>query len=419
MDLITILNRIEKHKGFVYETGRFGGDADVGASDRIEIVVRPRKNSRAVCSKCDAPGPTYDHLPPRTFGFVPLWAFPVVFLYAMRRVNCPDCGVKVETVPWAAGKSPVTRSLALFLADWAKLLSWEATARRFGVNWHQVRTAVAWVVEWGIEHRDLSDVTAIGVDEIYHGGRKRCFTVVYQLCGNVRRLLYVGPKRDAAALEAFFDEMGDSWCANITHVCTDMWKAFRKPIENRLVNAMHILDRFHIVKLLNEAVDQVRRTENAALRKMGLELLTGLKYLFLKRPENLTERQGEKLMDVLCTPWLKTARAYLWKQKFQIFWEYTSPYWAKRYLDRWCKGAMRSRLEPIKKFVRTIRAHEDLILNWFIAKKQFSSGAVEGMNRKLKLVTRTAYGYRTPETMKIALFHALGALPEPERTHRF
>ena len=124
-------------------------------------------------------------------------------------------------------------------------------------------------------------------------------------------------------------------------------------------------------------------------------------------------------MGLLGKRWLRTVRAYLWKEKFQLFWEYTSPYWAQRYLRRWCKGAMRSRLEPLKKFVGTIRGHEELIMNWFRAKKMYSSGAVEGMNRKVNLVTRKAYGYRSYEVLKTALFHALGDLPIPEMTHRF
>jgi len=198
-----------------------------------------------------------------------------------------------------------------------------------------------------------------------------------------------------------------------------MWQAYLNAIKKHLAGAVHILDRFHIVKLLNEAVDKVRRQEASELRKQGLDLLKGLKYAFLKRPENLTRRQRESLQGIMNKRWLRTVRAYLWKEKFQLFWEYTSPYWAKRYLRRWCKGAMRSRLAPLKKFVGAMRAHEDLLMNWFRAKKLFSSGAVEGMNRKVNLITRKAYGYRRYDVLKIALFHTLGYLPEPEITHKF
>lgn len=417
MLITTVLNRIEKHKGFVFEMARLVQDAEVEA--RIEIPVRSRKNGRAICSGCDRAGPAYDRLPERRFQYVPLWGFAVVLVYALRRVECPRCGVKVEKVPWATGKSPVTRSLALFLADWAKVLSWQDVARRFRVNWHQVYASVRYVVGFGLEHRDLSGVTALGVDEIQFGHGQQYLTVVYQLCGDVRRLLFVGKNRDSAVFASFFEEMGEPWCAGITHVCSDMWKAYLKVIAEKIPKAVHILDRFHIVKLLNEAVDKVRREEARELRRQGVNLLKGLKYVFLKRPENLTAFQEEQLLGIMNKRWLRTVRAYLWKEKFQLFWEYDSPAWAQRYLRRWCKGAMRSRLAPLKVFVRTLRSHEALILNWFKAKKLYSSGAVEGMNRKINLVTRKAYGFRSYEVLKIALFHTLGHLPEPEMTHRF
>ncbi|MGQ9592542.1 MAG: helix-turn-helix domain-containing protein, partial [Planctomycetota bacterium] len=114
---------------------------------------------------CGRPAPGYDELPERAFESVPLWGIVVVFLYAMRRVDCPRCGVKVEKVPWANGKSPLTRSFSLFLAIRAKRLSWSEVARIFGTTWNRVFDAVRSVAEYGLAHRDLSGVTAIGIDE--------------------------------------------------------------------------------------------------------------------------------------------------------------------------------------------------------------------------------------------------------------
>jgi len=116
---------------------------------------------------------------------------------------------------------------------------------------------------------------------------------------------------------------------------------------------------------------------------------------------------------------LKTVRAYLLKEEFQLFWNYVSPYWAGKFLDRWCTRAMRSRIEPVKRVARTYRTHRPLILNWFAAKKQFSSGVVEGLNNKAKLTTKRAYGFSSLKTLQIALYHTLGDLPEPEIAHRF
>jgi len=416
MRLITILNRVVNYKRFVVKTVKVI-ETGVGEPE-IEFGISARKNSKPVCSGCGSDGTTYDHQAERRFQFVPLWGMAVHFTYAMRRVNCGGCGVKVERVPWADGKSPVCYSFKLYLAGWAKTLSWQEVAYRFGVNWYQVFEAVKFVVTWGLAHRDMSGVEAIGIDEIHQGKGQKYLTVVYQLCGPVRRLLFVGRGRKSEVLEGFFEQMGSDWCGSLKHICTDMWKAYLKAIKKYAPEAVHILDRFHVMKLLGDAVDKIRRKEARELNEHGIDLLKGMKYVFLKRPENLTESQEEDLHEVI-NKRLRTVRAYLWKEKFQLFWEYTMPYYAQRYLRRWCKGAMHSRLPEIKKFVKTVREHEPLIMNWFRAKKAFSCGAVEGLNRKINLVTRKSYGIRNPEVKEIALFHTLGHLPEPPITHKF
>jgi transposase len=147
-------------------------------------------------------------------------------------------------------------------------------------------------------------------------------------------------------------------------------------------------------------------------------VLKHARWCLLKRPENLTDRQEVKLAELLkCN--LKAVRSYLLREDFQRFWEYRSPAWASRFLRRWCTRTMRSKIEPMKKVARTLRAHEALILNWFRAQGTLSSGVVEGLNGKVKLTMRKSYGFRTSEAIELALYHSLGKLPEPESTHRF
>jgi len=167
---------------------------------------------------------------------------------------------------------------------------------------------------------------------------------------------------------------------------------------------------------------RLRRQPRAAARRLpadGYEpVLKHSRWCFLKRPEHLTDRQTVKLSELLQYN-LQSVRAYLQQGDFQRFWEYRSPHWAGRFLDEWCTRVMRSRIEPMKRVARSLRSHRELLLNWFRAKGTISAGVVEGMNNKVKLTMRKSYGFRTPEAIQIALSHNLGALPEPELTHRF
>ena len=138
----------------------------------------------------------------------------------------------------------------------------------------------------------------------------------------------------------------------------------------------------------------------------------------LKRRANLTRQQRFRLRDLLRYN-LRTARAYLLKEDFQQFWEYELPSWAGKFLDEWCCQVMRSRIEPKKKIARTLRSHRALILNYFRARKQHSSGVVEGLNNKAKLTMRKSYGFRTFHITETRLYHALGKLPKPDVAHRF
>lgn len=338
----------------------------------------------------------------------------------MRRVNCRTCGVKVEQVPWAEGKSPVTKPFALFLARWARRMSWKETAEAFCTTWDTVFRSVKQIVEYGMKHRNLNGITAIGVDEIQYGKGHQYLTLVYQINAGARRLLFVGKERKAKTLLRFFWGFGKERCEALEFVCSDMWRPYVKVITKKAVNALHILDRFHIVQNLNKAIDKIRAEEIKHLASEGYdqEVLKNTKYCFLKNERNLTDNQKTKLEDVLQYD-LKSVRAYLLKESFQLFWNYKDPRWAEWYLNKWCARAMRSRLEPIKKFVRMLRRHQPLIMNWFKAQKAYNSGIVEGMNRKINLVTRKSFGFRSFDVLTIALFHNMGELPEPNFTHRF
>jgi len=411
----TLLNHVEKHKRFVYGDGRLikSGDKPV-----IEVAVYPRKNSTAICSQCQRPAPGYDLLPVRQFQYVPLWGIAVVLLYAMRRVNCTKCGVKVEKVPWAHGKSPLTRSYSWFLCVWARRLPWDEVATLFGTTWNRVYAAVQWAVDYGLAHRDLSGIKALGIDEVAYKKGHKYLTVVYQIDQGVRRLLWIGRDRTEKTLDSFFDWFGKERSGLIGYVCTDMWEPYLKVVRQCAVNAINILDRFHIMSNMNKKLDEVRRWETKVLKAQGIEILKGSRWCFLKRPAKLTDKQCEKLKDLVGMN-LRSVKAYLMKEDFQRFWEYTYPANAAKFLHQWCRRAMASRIEPMREMARSLRSHEDLLLNWFKAKKLYSSGVVEGLNNKIKTTTKKSYGFRTYAVLEVQLYHTLGDLPLPKTTHKF
>ena len=413
----TILNRIEKQPGFVY--GKCTWSVHSG-HPALEITIRPKSDSRAICSGCDQKRPGYDSLRQRRFEYVPLWGILFFFLYAPRRVNCPACGVKVERMPWARGKCHLTTSYAWFLASWAKRLSWEEVSKVFHTSWDSVVRSVKMAVSWGLEHRNLNGITALGVDEICWRKQKDKFvTLVYQIDAGRRRLLWIGKNRTAKTFRSFFDWLGLERCRELRFVCSDMWKPYLRVIEEKASFAVNILDRFHIMRHMGKAIDKIRAQEARELKAKGEKpLLTGSRWCLLKQPRNLTDKQVDRLEDLLACN-LKTVRAYLLKEDFQRFWDYISPAWAGKFLDQWCKRTMRSRLKPMKKVAKMLRSHRTLLLNWFDAKRQIALGCVEGFNNKAKVITKRSYGFRSYDLLKIALYHTLGDLPMPKLSHKF
>lgn len=416
MRIITLLNKCQYLKSFVYQKEYL---ENKNSTEVLIVQIIPRKNSKPICSCCGKRKTIYDHQSQRDFEFVPIWGFKVFFRYKLRRVNCQDCGVKVEQIPWAKSKNTLTNTYAHFLSHWAKKLSWLEVARSFKTSWYHVFQGVCEAVEYGLENRKLDNITAIGIDEIHYGKGHQYLTMVYQIEQGNKRLLCVERDRKAKSLLKCFRTIGKENLKSIKFVCTDMWKAYLKVIKKKLPQALNILDRFHIVKKLNESINKVRIVEVSKLKKEGFEpVLAKSKYCFLKREENLTIKQNTRLKDLLKMD-LQSVKAYLYKQSFELFWQYKSPYWANVFLEKWCKSVMHSNLNPMKTFVKTLRNHQELLMNWFKAKKVYSSGIVEGLNRKVNLVTRKSYGFRSYDILKIALFHTMGNLPEPKTTHSF
>ena len=420
----TLLNALQHFPGFVFQDIRLHRHRD-GRPDCLQITVEPHGGIPAKCSRCLQPAPGYDRLPQRSWLSVPVWGVRVFVLYAARRVECATHGVVVEHVPWSDGKRPVTLAMMCFLSRWARRLSWRETARAFQTSWECVYRSVEWFVQWGLTHRKLEEVRSIGVDEIHWGKSKRAdnfLTVIYQIDTHCRRLLWVGKRRTQASLRRGLAALGTEVVQGLRFVCSDMWRPYLNVIAGQAGQALQVLDRFHITSHLNQALDQVRRAECGQLRAAGsaaAERLKNMRWKLLRRHSRVRGGARRQLSRLLNSK-LTTARAWALKDLFEHFWTYKSVRCAAEFLQYWTWRAHRSRIEPMRKVARTLRTHENLLMNWFRAKGEISSAAVEGLNNKIRVVTRRSYGFRTYDAMEIALYHTLGKLPEPgESTHKF
>lgn len=334
---------------------------------------------------------------------------PLKLRYRPRRVECHRCGVRVEDFPWAEPWARVTTALSHAVAVLARELSWQGTAREYRLNWKSVATIVKRAVQYGLKHRARPAVHVIGIDEVSRRKGQVYLTVVYDL--ERRVLLWVGDDRTEEAVRPFFTKaMGKRRCQTLRVVCMDMWAPYAKLVRDHAVNAQILFDRFHIVKHLNEAVDAARRELWRQLTTKERASFKGTRWLLLKNPWNLNSGQQERLSTLV--RWNSPlVRAWYLKESFQLFWSYKQPWRAQQHLLKWMNSAMRSKLEPFKKFVGMLRSHLDGVLAW--TKTRLSNGAVEGMNNKIKSISHRSFGFRSAETFIAAIYHCCARLPLP------
>ena len=383
----------------------------VEESDDCMLVYIDRLGGRLLrCGVCrQRCREVYDVRPMREWRDLAMRKSPLILCYRPRRVECPRCGVRVEDFPWAEPWARVTTALANAVAVLARELSWQGTARQYGLNWKSVATIVKRAVRYGLEHRARPPVHVIGIDEVSRRKGQVYLTVVYDL--ERRVLLWVGEDRTEEAVRKFFtEEMGRRRCHTLQVVCMDMWAPYAKLVKDHAPQAQLLFDRFHIVKHLNEAVDAVRRQLWRRVTAKEKVAVKGTRWLLLKNPWNLNDEQKERLSTLVRwnTP---LVRAWYLKEAFQLFWGYKQPKRAQDFLEKWMRSAMRSRLEPFKTFVGMLRSHLGGVLAW--TKARVSNGAVEGMNNKIKSISHRSFGFRTAENFIAAIYHCCARLPLP------
>lgn len=353
------------------------------------IGIKPVDSASAICGGC---GRRVERIKDRRRRFYldkPVFNWNVRLMVNRRRVMCPRCGVRFEELAFVDGRSRCTKRFERMVFDDSTATTIAAAAKKHHVSWHRAARIEYKLLERYNEHRGpLVGVRWLGADEICYGNRNELFTIVTDIeRGSVIGII---DGHQTASLDSFFKLAGPRFCEGIEVACVDMWKAYRSSIERFCSNAFIIYDKFHIMRHLNEAIDEVRRA--AFFRQGGekRELVRGKRWLLLRRWFNLTVQQKGLLKELFAVNKRLSVAHYL-KEIFGELWTYKNPTWALKFLDRWEEQLRWQRLQPLKKFMQMVRKHIDGILNYCKAKVPL--GLVEAVNGRIKEIIRRARGF--------------------------
>lgn len=372
---------------------------------RLVVDVKPRWR-RPRCPECGEAGSIHETRAARLWRDLAFGETVTLLRYAPRRVACEECGVHVESVPWAAPKSRFTRRMEELVAYLAQQMSKTAVCKLAGIDWRTVGTIVERIIGEKLDPTRLDDLTVIGVDELSFKRHHNYVTVVVD---HVRqRIVWVGEGKSSETLGEFFKALGPERAKLLTHVTMDLSAAYRTSVTEHAPQAEQVFDRFHIQRLASDAVDAVRRGEmRAAESTDDAKALKGTRWALLKSPWNLNTSETSKLAD-LQRDNQRIFRAYLLKEGLADVLRRRQPGVAARQLARWCGWASRSRLKPFVKLARTIKRHSAGILAY--VRTGLSNGPTEGLNNKTRLITRRAYGFHSAPALIAMIFLCCGGI---------
>lgn len=344
---------------------------------------------RGRCSECGQPCPGYDRDRKRRWRHLDLAGMTLHLRYDTRRVECPRCGVKVEQVPWAETSSWFTRPFEDHVGYLAQRCDKTTVSDMMRVAWDTVGSIIQRVVARRQRPDVLDELTHIGVDELSYRRHHEYITVVVD--HKRGHVVWAQPGKNADTLKAFFDELGTERCAKLEAVTIDMSGAYIKAVTECSPQAQIVFDRFHVQRLVQDAVDEVRRDEvRAATSEEERKQLKGTRWSLLKSFWNLSLFDSMRLAN-LQRDNKRLYRAYLLKDALVRVLDCRSEWLAKQKLEEWIRWARRSRLEPFKRVAATIREHADGILAY--VRSGLSNGRTEGLNGKARTITRRSFGF--------------------------
>jgi transposase len=371
-------------------------------ASRLDIQIDFLSGSRFTCPKCgtgDCPVHDTAQMSWRHLNFFQHEAY---LNARVPRVRCANCGVKTARVPWARPDSGFTLLFEAMVMAMVADMTVNAVARMVGEHDTRLWRVVHHYVDAALARLDASEVTKIAIDETAARRGHDYITLFVDI--ERARVLFATEGKDAATVAAFADDLaahGGS-AATISEVCIDMSPGFIKGITDSLPQAAITFDKFHAVQLINQAVDQVRRAEQKTQT-----VLRGTRYIWLRNPSNLSDRQREAL-DAMPMRHLKTARAYQIRLAFQDLYNQPTTGAAAEFLKQWYFWATHSRLAPMIDVAYTIKRHWDGILRWF--ESRIANGLIEGINSLVQAAKAKARGYRSTRNLKAMIYLLAGKL---------
>ena len=373
------------------------------------ITVAPHRNG-CRCPECGRRGTIIRVMSePRWWRDIPVCGWTVWLQHCPREIWCPTHGRVVEEIPWAGRFARVTYRFEYAMLKYCQMMTQKAAAQLL----HVPRSTLS-----DLLHRTITRIRAghrirglktIGVDEISYAKGHKYATLVYDLDRSC--VVWVGPGKGRETIDVFFNEVLSAYQkAQIKWGCCDMSEAYMNAIKAHCPNATLVLDRFHIVKALNAAVDEVRKEQWRLASGEQRQALKGLRWL-LYRHSSTRSRKDTRTLKALDKGNRRIYRAWQLKDEFEQFWEYQAPWAAERFIRRWMTSALRSRLEPMRKFVNTLRQHYDGVLA-FVGSR-LTNAIAEGLNRIVKIVKNRASGFRTLEAFTDMIFLTVGDVDIP------
>ena len=320
--------------------------------------------------------------------------------FELRRMACRCCGkVKREGLDWLADNPLYTKRFAYYVGRRCASATLKAVAEELKLDWHTVKELEKQYMRAQLAKVGTPAPKAIGIDEISIRKRHTYRIVVSDLIRG-RPIWFGGQDRSEASLKQCYDWLGEKKTKRLRLAVMDMWPAFRNATETAAPKAAILFDKFHIMRHLGEALDKVRKAEYARLKDKDRAYIKGQKYTLLSRRENLT-LEGRQALKRLLAANKRLHTAYLLKESFGQLWDYQREGWARRFFENWRAGLKWQRLQPYEEFADMIDRHWDGIAAYCKSENKVSLGFVEGLNNKIRVIQRRAYGLRDEEYLRL------------------